>query len=496
MTSTSRRGFLRIAGTAALGVALVSCSTRTPPAPPTARPPTSPPPTAPPTTSAAPQPPDWPALRERLTGRLLLPDAPGYRAAATPFNLAVAERQPAAIATCASPADVQACLDVVRSSRIPAAARSGGHSYAGYSTPDGGLVLDLGGMSDVEVRADGTAVIGAGARLGDVYRALGQAGRCLPAGSCATVGISGLTLGGGIGVLTRNYGLTCDRLRSATVVTGDGRQVTASESSEPDLFWALRGGGGGNAGVVTSFEFGTAPAPDLTIFSMIFPARAAADVLGAWQEWIAAAEPELWSNLGLTGGATGCRVGGCFVGSSARLRPLLDDLSSRTGGRAVSRSVQAMGYLPAMRYFAGSSAKEGFVASSRMLAAPLAEPGRVVELLSGRSGLDLLLDGLGGAVSRVAPDATAFPHRTAIASAQVYLGATAASRQSAAGSVGEVQQGLSSLFGPGAYANYLDPNQPDWAQAYYGANLPRLKQIAQRYDPDSLLAFPQSVTRA
>lgn len=500
MAATSRRGFLRLAGASALGVALAGCSnggSRLPaPGSTTAPPPGSTTPTSATSTASPPQPPDWAALRNRLGGRLALPGSPGYRSASTPFNLAVADHQPAAIATCASPADVQACLDVVRSSRIPAAARSGGHSYAGYSTPNGGLVMDLGGMSDVQVGADGTAVIGAGARLMDVYTALGNAGRCLPAGSCATVGISGLTLGGGIGVLTRKYGLTCDRLRSAQVVTGDGRLVTASEQSEPELFWALRGGGGGNAGVVTSFEFATAPAPDLTVFSMKFPAAAAADVLGAWQEWIAAAPPELWSNLGLTAGGSGCRVGGCFVGSAGGLRPLLDDLSSRTGGRATSKSVQSKGYLETMRYFAGSSDKQGFVASSRILSKPLSDPSQVVELVRGHGGLDLLFDALGGAVSQLAPDATAFPHRTAVASAQVYLGASRGSRQSAAGAVGEVQQGLVPLLGSGAYVNYIDPNQRDWSQAYYGANLPRLQQVARKYDPDALLSFPQSVTNA
>jgi FAD/FMN-containing dehydrogenase len=147
----------------------------------------------------------------------------------------------------------------------------------------------------------------------------------MPDGSCPTVGIAGLSLGGGIGVLARKLGLTCDRLTAARVVTADTVLRTASEASEPDLFWALRGGGGGNLGIVTSFIFATAPASDLTVFSLRFPAGSVAGVLGAWQEWAPAAPDELWSNCIVSAGEPpACRAGGCFAGSAAALEPLLD----------------------------------------------------------------------------------------------------------------------------------------------------------------------------
>ena len=449
-------------------------------------------------------PPDWPALRAKLPGGLVLPGEAGYPAAAQVYNPLFDSRKPAAVARCTRPADVQACVDVAAKARMPIAARSGGHSYAGYSNPDKALVVDLHPMSGVDVRPDGTAVVGAGTRLIDVYAGLANAGRCLPAGSCPTVGIGGLTLGGGIGVLARKYGLTCDKLVSAQVVTADGALVTASAEQEPDLFWALRGGGGGNFGIVTSFTFATEPAPALTVFSLRFEGGAA-DVLGAWQSWVADLPDEMWTNCVLSAGSPpSVRVGGCFVGSVAGCERQL----ARLGLSASSRFVTGKSYLDAMRYFGGCSqrsvaqchpqaeggalGRESFVASSRILAKPV-DPAAVVAVLDGRSGLDLLLDSLGGAVSRVAPDATAFPHRTALASAQIYAN-TGAGRAAASRQVAEVRDGLGALAGAHGYVNYVDPGLPDWANAYYGANLPRLRKVAGTYDPDGVFAFAQGLT--
>jgi FAD/FMN-containing dehydrogenase len=138
----------------------------------------------------------------------------------------------------------------------------------------------------------------------------------LPSGSCPSVGIAGLTLGGGQGVLTRQFGLTCDRLLSTQVVTADAVLRRASREFEPELFWALRGGGGGNFGVVTSFTFDTVPAPELTVFSLPFPAGSAAEVLGAWRQWQPDAPDELWSNCGVSAAAH--PPAGSVAASSAR----------------------------------------------------------------------------------------------------------------------------------------------------------------------------------
>ncbi|GLZ42101.1 FAD-binding oxidoreductase [Actinokineospora sp. NBRC 105648] len=461
-----------------------------------------------PTTRPAAVPPDWEGLRSRLGGGLHRIGQDGYDTARRSYNPLFDKQAPAAVATCSKTEHVQACVSLARDARLPVAARSGGHSYTGYSAPDGGLVVDLGGMSAVDVRADGTAVVGAGARLIEVYAALAAAGRALPAGSCPTVGIGGLTLGGGIGVLTRKYGLTCDNLVSAEVVTAEGTIRTASESSEPDLFWALRGGGGGNFGIVTSFTFATVPAPSLAVFQLTYPEGSVADVVGAWQEWTASAPDELWSNVVITGGAaTKCRVNGCFVGPQSGLNPLLDRLVARAG-KPSGRSVSQRAYLDAMRYFAGcanrsiaqcgpeSLPRETFVASSRVLPTAVADPNALADLLVGRTDMDLLLDSLGGAVSRVDPTATPFPHRKALATAQIYQKTTVDKQPEAARAVAEVRDALARLGARGGYVNYIEAAMPDWGLAYYGSNINRLNSVARRYDPDQVFTFAQSIHRA
>ncbi|MGV9833659.1 FAD-binding oxidoreductase [Nocardia niigatensis] len=454
---------------------------------------------------------DWAGLRQRLAGTLHLPSDSGYATAKLAYNPAFDARQPAAIAQCANASDVQACVNAAASAKIPVAARSGGHSYGGYSTPDNGLVVDLRGMTGVEVWPDGTAVIGAGTRLMDVYSGLAKAGRCLPAGSCPTVGISGLTLGGGVGVLAGKYGLTCDNLVSAQVVAADGTVRTASATSEPELFWALRGGGGGNFGIVTSFTFRTVAAPQLALFQARFPAGSLTEVLGAWQNFTASAPDEFWSTLGISAGSPPtCRINGCYVGSESSMNALLDKLVAATGTQPSNRYSLSKDYLSAMMYFGGCAhysveqcrpnwngggvlGRESFTASSRIVTKPLAEPSRLTALLTGREGMDILLDSLSGAPARVGAKDTAFPYRGALATAQIYVGATTPEARNA---VNEVRDRLGGLTGNTAFVNYIDPGLSNWASAYYGDNASRLRGVAKHYDPDGVFAFDQSASKA
>ncbi|MFD4644043.1 FAD-binding oxidoreductase [Lentzea sp. NPDC058436] len=402
--------------------------------------------------------------------------------AGDPQNTLYAHRKPLAVVRCARVEDVQAGLERAARAGIPVAARSGGHSYAGYSWPDGGLVLDLAGLSDVRVNGR-TATIGAGARMHDIYEALGAAGQALPAGTCRSVGIGGLALGGGIGVTARKYGLTCDHLVDARIVTPDGVLRTASE--EPDLLWALKGGGGGNFGVVTEFTFRTDPAPDLTVFGLDYP-EGTADVVDAWQEWIADAPDELWTSLRVDSGPKSVpSVRGAYVGAAKDLHRLLDRMPP------AEREVEEMTYLQAMRHYAGpAETGEPYVASSRMLHAPV--PGsKVAALMDGRPPCMIQFDSFGGAIERVAPDATAFPHRDATASAQVYVLLGDLTEARARALLAGIRDGLGA--GTTGYVNYIDPEMPDWPTAYYGRNLVRLKEVADRYDPDRVLAFPQGL---
>ena len=428
---------------------------------------------------------NWAKLRRRLGDRLVLPQDARYDELRVPWNTLYADRRPAAIARCVRAEDVQACLEFAAHERIPVAARSGKHSYAAYSLPENGLVVDLAALSRVAV-AGSRARVGAGAQLLPVYEAIGAAGQALPAGTCRSVGIGGLTLGGGISVLGRKYGLTSDHLVSARVVTPDGCLRTASEHSEPDLYWALRGGGGGNFGIVTEFTFRTDPAPGLTVFRLAYPAGAAADAFDAWQEWMDGAPDELWSGCTVEANpdaVTG--VGGVYVGPKKNLAPLLDKMPPAT------RTVEEMSYLEAMRYYAGGPGPGfRFAASSRMLRHHLSGQ-HVADLVQEQTDGAVLFDSFGGALGRVAPDATAFPHRDAKASAQIFFGAEGRTEAAARKAVAEVRDGLGA--GTTGYVNYIDPEMPDWPTAYYGRNLARLRRVARRYDPDRVLAFPQGL---
>ena len=217
------------------------------------------------------------------------------------------------------------------------AARSGGHSYAAYSSCPG-LVIDVTNLDTVSVgRRRAAPRWGPGTILIDVYSQLAAQGRLLPGGSCPTVGIAGLALGGGIGVFGRAYGLTCDQLQSVERRDGGRRPCTgAGPNQDEDLYWACRGGGGGNFGVVTSFGFRTQPIPEaITLFTLEWPWGAAGDVLDAWLQWIPSAPDELWANCQLySSGSVGSglvKVTGVFVGSVSACTAALNPLTTAVG---------------------------------------------------------------------------------------------------------------------------------------------------------------------
>ena len=204
--------------------------------------------------------PDLAAFRASLDGDVFSPGSPGYEAIRRPVNVAFWDVRPRLVVRCRSVDDVAAAVAYAHATGDRVALRSGGHCFAGRSSTDG-IVLDLSGLDSISVADDHVATIGAGARLEQVYAALHAHGRTLPAGCGPTVGIAGLTLGGGIGLLGRKYGLTCDRLVGAQVVLASGNIVDCDADREPDLFWALRGAGGGQFGVVTELRFATVPEP-------------------------------------------------------------------------------------------------------------------------------------------------------------------------------------------------------------------------------------------
>jgi len=468
----------------------------------------------------------WRSLARSLAGPLVVPSDAGYATAAQLYNERFDTILPAAIAYCTTPSDVQRCVDFARRHGVELAARSGGHSYGGYSVCQG-LVVDVTRMADVRVNPAGTrATVGAGARLIDVYAALGSHGRLLPGGSCPTVGIAGLTLGGGISVFSRRYGLTCDQLAGLEIVTADGRVLACGPGHHEDLFWACRGGGGGNFGIVTSFRFHVHPIPPLALFTLEWPWSSAPDALGAWAPWITDAPDELWSNCQLlsAGSAGGAfvRVTGVFCGQVGTLSSLLQPLQAAVGATPTTDVVSAADYLPAMLVEAGCEGKSvaachlpaqnpggtltraAFAAKSAYVVTQPSDK-TIAAVVDAVTALDrgvpevgggIVFDAYGGAVNRVPKDATAFVHRDALACAQwsffwengappsVVSAGTSWLSSTAAGLAPHVQ---------GAYQNYIDPALADWATAYYGSNLHRLVEVKRRFDADDVFRFAQSV---
>jgi len=225
-------------------------------------------------------------LRDALRGELLLPGDDGYAEAKQVWNGAHHDAMPAAVARVTGVADVIAALGFARSHDLPVAVRGGGHSVAGLSTSDGGMVIDLAPMRNVRVDPEGrVAYVGPGAVWGDVDHEAQQFGLATTGGLVSTTGVAGFTLGGGIGWLMRQYGLACDNLVAADVVTADGRLVHASADENADLFWGLRGGGG-NFGIVTSFELALHPVgPEVYAGPLFLPGDAAGDLLRFYREW-------------------------------------------------------------------------------------------------------------------------------------------------------------------------------------------------------------------
>ncbi|MGZ0153345.1 FAD-binding oxidoreductase [Kribbella sp. WER1] len=362
-----------------------------------------------------------------------------------------AEIRPRAIARCASPDDVAEALAYARSRSLPVAPRGGGHCFAGRSSTTG-LLIDLSPMDGVSVE-DRRVTVGAGARLVGVYRGLYEYGLTLPAGCGATVGIVGLTLGGGLGLLGRRYGLTCDRLADATVVLANGNVVRGDD----ELLWALRGAGGG-FGVVTSLVFDAVPSPAATRFRIRWARERAADVIAAWQDWAPDAADDVTASLAVAGDRVevfGASLGafdrGPFADGELEVR---DDLS----WPALKASLSEDG--------------DGRVVHSKSEFVHTALPRAVIADLLG-TGCDLNFTPMGGAYNRVPADATAFAHRDE----RFLLEHTGPDRDAVRRSWSVAHPHASGH----AYPNFPDPEVP--TRAYHGVNYERLLTLKRKYDP-------------
>jgi FAD/FMN-containing dehydrogenase len=482
---------------------------------------------------------DFDALASRLRGSVILPSSPDYRRARMLWNTRFDDVRPRAVVEVANAEDVQKVVRFARDHDLRLIARNGRHSFGGYSTAEGAVIVDVSRLTAVEVdQRAGTARLGAGLTVLPTYQALWRHKLAIPAGTCPTVGITGLTTGGGLGALSRRHGLTCDALAAAEVVDANGRLLRVSEREHADLFWALRGAGAGSFGIVTSLTFRTVPVDmPFTFLEYDFPWSSAARVLAAWQEWIHAAPRSVSTYLVIVTSPPGPNVTPAVTvevfhaGSPPKLKPILADLVDAIG-TAPTRTESSTGpftTVPAESYCKGLRPEEcqdaevsrdgklplvAFYAKSNVASQPWPAAGfdTLVEWMEKRqrdpvlTPADfspihnvgkLLLEPCDGAINDVAPGATAFVHRDGRFVTQYQARWRTGAPRSTADANLAWTNGLYSAvarYRSGfAYQDYIDPELPDWQHAYYGSNFARLRRVKAKYDPDDFFRFARSI---
>lgn len=447
-------------------------------------------------------------LKEGFEGEVLVRGDGPYESARGLWN-AMIDRHPAVIARCRTTRDVVRALAFAKEFGLPLAVRGGGHNIAGLATVEGGLVVDLSAMRAARVDPAARLVtIEGGATLAELDAATQAHGLATPVGINSTTGIAGLTLGGGFGWLSRKYGMTVDNLESAEVVTAAGEVVRASATENPDLFWALRGGGG-NFGVVTRFEFRLHPVgPDVLSGLVVYPGSEAKSVLRQYRDFVAAAPDDLsvWALLrkcpplpflpGEVHGTGILALALVYAGDPARGEELVAPL--RRFGHPVGEHVGVQPYAAWQQAF------------DPLLAAGARNYWKSHNLAALDDGLfDVLVDfadrvpsphceiflaSLGGATGRPAPDALAYPHRDA----KFVLNVHGRWEEPAGDEAGirwarDFFQASARYAGPGVYVNFLTGDEGDRVRSAYGANWDRLARAKRAWDPENLFRVNQNI---
>ena len=454
------------------------------------------------------------AARRELSGhrgRLIAPGDGDYDEARKVYN-AMIDRRPALIARSADPADVAKVVAFARDYDLPLAIRGAGHNGAGLGTVDDGVVIDLSEMKDIQVDPGNRTVrVGGGATWGEVDRATGEHGLATPSGIVASTGVGGLTLGGGLGHLTRMYGLTIDNLLEAEMVLASGEQVRASATEHPDLFWALRGGGG-NFGVVTAFEFRLHEVDTVIAGPTFWPVECGATVLAAYREFLPAAPRELNGffafatvppappfpeplHMRKVCGVVWCHTGG-EAAAARDMQPLLDALPE-----PLLHGVQPMPH-PVLQSAFDDVYPKGdqwywradFVRDLPDAAIDLhARHGAAVP--TWKSTMHLYP--IDGAPHDVGPEETAFAYRDANYGA-VFAGVD--HRGVGVDAIGAWSRGYQEALHPysagGAYVNMMMDEGQERVRASYRDNYDRLAQVKATYDPDNTFRINQNIQPA
>ncbi|HEY0616427.1 MAG TPA: FAD-binding oxidoreductase [Kribbella sp.] len=437
---------------------------------------------------------DLTALRSHFYGEVFTEESPGYDAARRPLDPGFQHVFPRVVPRCRSRSDVVEAVRYARATGERLAVRGGGHCFAGRSTTNG-IVLDLSGLDGISVADDASATVGGGARLDRVYGVLHACRRTLPAGCGASVGMGGLTLGGGIGLLGRTYGLTSDQLLGAQVVLADGSVVNCGHHQAPDLFWSLRGAGGCQFGVVVSLRFGTVCEPLTTRIEVNWPNSHPQELVAAWQAWAPDAPNEVTMNLTFLadpGRPLSATLHGASTSNTDSTRDLLENFLTHLDTTARPQLRGGVPYHQLKASFPDLQSPPGHPRlRSELFSAPLTRTtiDALLDLLQepgARGRRRLTFTAMGVAYNRLPESATAFAHR---------------SERFILEHVGEtsdpwIDSSWSAAHRDGSgrvYPNFPDPALEDWAGAYHAGNYPRLVAVKQTYDPDRLFDFPQAI---
>ena len=446
---------------------------------------------------------DHAAFRASLRGEVLEPADPGYHEARKLYN-AMIDKKPALIARAADVADVITCVNYARDHGILLAIRGGGHNGPGLGSCNDGLVIDLSRMRGVRVNPSARTVqVAGGAVWGDVDHATHPFGQAVPAGIISTTGVGGLTLGGGIGHLSRKYGLTIDNLLEVDAVLADGSFVTANAEQHPDLFWAVRGGGGGNLGFATRWWLHTVPAENVIAFvanwwsnknkqdifkRLVRALEAAPEQMGAQMSvYVTALNSPLPNRISLIGQ---------FRGPLDKFRAIVGSALAD----AEQKIVLELPYWKAQELFEIEAEPNRYQETS--LFADKLSDGLIEEAFSllqsfpstvARARLTFFLTG--GHVNKTKPDATAFVHRSS-----QWLINPVVDDWPRGGNVDddlkwqrEVLNRFAEILGStSSYQNFPDPELADHAEAYWGANLSHLSKVKAAFDPDSVFTPPRN----
>lgn len=467
-----------------------------------------------PTAAAPPTTIPWAELAGQLRGALITPDHPHYDIARAVYN-GMIDRRPAALAQCRDAADVRACVLFARQHGLELAVRGGGHNAGGLGVWDGALVADLSQMRSVSLSpTDATVRVDGGCIWGDVDHATVPFGMATPAGFFGTTGVGGLTLGGGVtGYLGRRYGLTVDNLLSADMVLADGSFVTASESSHPDLYWAIRGGGG-NFGVVTSFTFRCHPIGENGVIiggPVLYDLADAGEVL----RWFAATQPTLPEDLGgwlglITvppappfpeelWGRKACAIVWCYSGPHAQADEVLAPV--RDFGRPLIVGLHPMPYStltaafnelfpPGLQWYWRADFYEQIGADAVAVHEDFGS-----RLPTGHSTMHLYP--IDGAIARVPADATPFAYRNGgWAGVIVGVDPDPANAEALTVWTKAYWEALRPTSAGGAYINFMMDEGQERVRASYRSNYTRLARIKRRYDPDNFFHINQNIRPA